>query len=575
MSRTSEGLPGSQFRARWLPGVILILLFAGALAWRLVDLDVRPMHTDEAVQGIFFAQLLEGGGYTYDPTEFHGPTLYYLTLPLAWLAGQRSGAELTETTLRLLPVLFSVGLIPLLVLWRRWIGSHAVCWAALFTALSPIHLYYARYYIQESLLVFFFFGFLTCVMRYLLSGRTAWVVAAGVFAGLTHATKETSALMFAALFAAGLLVFAVSRWRRDEGWRIRQADIPWRVLAIGVLTAGVVSVTFYSSFFTHAQGVADSVLTYFHFADRATGQGHEKPWFTHLQWIGWYRSGGFVWSESFLLVLAGVALLFSNDWKTPPESVPTIGRQERATDAHGRTAAGSVAPRDIVYLLGAYGIILIALYSAIPYKTPWLMLGPMQAVALLAGVGAAALIRRPPWIFAKGVMIVVLAAGTWQLGRQAHRVAFRFAADERVPYVYSHTSSDAVRLSERILRVVVRLDEAERVVQVAGAEYWPLPWYLRSLDQVGYWSEWPGPLIAPVIVLDRDLSARAETTLQETHVMQLAGLRPGVLACAWFRRDLWETEIMGLSGDDSDGTVAPYEVERNNRLRKRGRLQYM
>ena len=43
------------------------------------------MHADEAVHADKFGTLLEEGHYAYDSSEYHGPTLYYLTLPSAWL----------------------------------------------------------------------------------------------------------------------------------------------------------------------------------------------------------------------------------------------------------------------------------------------------------------------------------------------------------------------------------------------------------------------------------------------------------------------------------------------------------
>ena len=61
------------------------------------------MHHDEANQAIRFGQLLETGDYRYDAADHHGPTLYYLTLPAAWLRGQHTTASLDERTLRLVP----------------------------------------------------------------------------------------------------------------------------------------------------------------------------------------------------------------------------------------------------------------------------------------------------------------------------------------------------------------------------------------------------------------------------------------------------------------------------------------
>ena len=58
------------------------------------------MHHDEANQAVKFGALLERGEYRYDAHDHHGPTLYYLTLPAAWLRGQHTLASLDEWTLR-------------------------------------------------------------------------------------------------------------------------------------------------------------------------------------------------------------------------------------------------------------------------------------------------------------------------------------------------------------------------------------------------------------------------------------------------------------------------------------------
>ncbi len=52
------------------PVLLLLLLIAGlGLALRAPDLELRPMHNDEAVNGIKFGQLWEKGSYKYDPNE--------------------------------------------------------------------------------------------------------------------------------------------------------------------------------------------------------------------------------------------------------------------------------------------------------------------------------------------------------------------------------------------------------------------------------------------------------------------------------------------------------------------------
>ena len=82
-------------------GAVVAIALTAALAIRLARLDARPMHHDEANQAVKFATLLERGEYRYDAHDHHGPTLYYLSLPAAWLRGQFTLASLDERTVRL------------------------------------------------------------------------------------------------------------------------------------------------------------------------------------------------------------------------------------------------------------------------------------------------------------------------------------------------------------------------------------------------------------------------------------------------------------------------------------------
>ena len=103
-------------------GVVLAAL-ALALAFRLARADLRPMHHDEANQAVKFGELLETGDYRYDRHDHHGPTLYYLTLPAAWLRGQHTLASLDERTLRAVPALFGGGLLLLFLPLARGLAG--------------------------------------------------------------------------------------------------------------------------------------------------------------------------------------------------------------------------------------------------------------------------------------------------------------------------------------------------------------------------------------------------------------------------------------------------------------------
>ncbi len=212
----------------------MLAILAGGAALRLADLPNRPMHCDEAVHGVKFGHLLEDGTYVYDPHEYHGPGLNYLTLPVARAAGARRVTEVTETHLRLVPAVFGMLLIGLPWLLRRELGTGPALGAALLTALSPAMVFFSRYYIQEMLLVAFSLLAVVAMWRWSRfldaagsmepqqAGRAralravGWLVVLGAAIGLMHATKETCVLALAAMAVAGAVTLPGlwSNWKR-------------------------------------------------------------------------------------------------------------------------------------------------------------------------------------------------------------------------------------------------------------------------------------------------------------------------------------------------------------------------
>jgi len=511
----SSSVFGLNRGAFWLA----LLLVAGAsLGLRMVRLSERPLHNDEANQAFRFSLLLEQGAYRYDPHDHHGPTLYYATLPVAWLRGQHKLSELDELTLRLVPVLFAIGLILLLPLIADGLGRGAALVAALLTCASPAMFYFGRFYIQETMFVFFTLLTIAAGWRYSRKPCFGWAMLAGAGAGLMFATKETCVIVWFAM-AVGLLA-ALGRNVRS----VMQGRL-WHIGA-AVVVAVVIAGVFFSSFFTHPAGLWDAIRAYVLFADRAGGAGHEKPWFYYLSILSWTRAGGFVWSEALILALAVCGMV----------SVMTAWRDER--------------PGLGVFLCG-YALAQIAVYSAIPYKTPWVMLGSLHAAILLAALGALALVRwlgrwRMGW-----AAVVLMLAGLANLGMQTWRGSFRFAADERNPYVYSQTSPDVLRLVKNIRDVAAQYPKGRAmVIKVMSPEYWPLPWYLRAFPNVGYWSS---PNLAddpeaPVMITQTELADKLQARLKGRYAQEMAGLRPGFMLTVFYRQDLWDAMVAARSG---------------------------
>ena len=110
---------------------------------------------------------------------------------------------------------------------------------------------------------------------------------------------------------------------------------------------------------------------------------------------------------------------------------------------------------------------------------------------LLAGVGAAVLVRsfrRRRWRLAA---MAVLAAGLAQLGWQAWRASVPLASDPRNPYVFAQTSPDLLRLVDKV-KALAQAEPLgpEMLVKVMAPDndYWPLPWYLRDFRHLA-WSD--------------------------------------------------------------------------------------
>lgn len=503
-------------------GALVAIALTAALALRVARLDVRPMHHDEANQAIKFGDLLERGEYRYDRHDHHGPTLYYLTLPSAWLGGRHTLASLDEVTLRHVPVVFGAATILLLPLVSAGIGRTAVAAAAILMALSPAMVFYSRMFIQEALLACFTLAFVIAAGRVATGGGRAWWILAGVAAGLAAATKETSAIML----PAAIVACAVAWWSLGSG-RPRNAltDGRWRGPAVTSLAAAAaVAAVFYSSFFAAPGGMLEPFRGAGAYLSRGIDPvSHAHPWHYYLRLLTYTSSGGLTWSEGLVVVLAIVGAAAA--WRRHHQANP-----EAAFWARYLTCDVAIAG---------------AIFSLIPYKTPWNVLPFYVVAVVLAGIGFATLIDSTGSRAVRGVFAAALALASCQLGWQAWRAAVTYAADPRNPYVYAQTVPDAVRMAARIRDLAaLHADGARMQVSVIAppSEQWPIPWYLRAMPNVGYWTA-PGDALAlqaPVIVSSIEHTPALDRALGDRYVSEFFGLRPDVLLALYIERGLWD-----------------------------------
>jgi predicted membrane-bound mannosyltransferase len=551
-------------------------VIALAIVVRFTALDLRTFHGDEAVNAVKFEQLRHGE-YRYDSNEFHGPVLPYATAPASWLVGGMDYAAVDEAFFRRVTAAFGVALVVLTLLSGPLIGRGAALGAGLLAAISPAMSFYSRYYIHEMPLVVFTFAGLLAVWKHIhavhhaeivggegrgrgnpddsgthhrawggwISSRTwsrphparglatlsqgerGWAAVAGVCAGLMHATKETFVFP---LGAAGAGLAVVAAWReREHYYSLRKHLHPGPIVAATVCAVAV-SVLFFSQFFTNAAGPLDSLRTYFFWTVRGAGveSPHVHPWYWYLQILIYSKlAAGPWWSEGLIVALAVVGGVMG---------------------ASGRGVAA--AHRPAVRFLLVYTVVLAAIYAVVPYKTPWCMLGFLHGMILLAGVGAAGILRirkeQTPTI--RGLIIglgVLLLAATVQLGAQCYRTNFDpvFAVDRRNPYIYAQAGPQTRRIVQRIDEIAAVSGEgaAMRVHVFISESEWPLPFYLRRHEKVGYWKEVPDRPRAPVMIADEAAELKLAGLLKEgEYQVEHFGLRPDVVVGVYVRADLWE-----------------------------------
>ena len=499
-----------------------LIPLAFALAFVIVNarmISVRPMHHDEANQAIRFGDLLEGRGYRYDPQGHHGPTLYYATLPAARLAGAHDIAHCTEATIRSVPLAATALLILLVGCQGAILGNTTALLAAALTAISAPFVFYSTYYIQEPLMVLFVAAALAAAARWRPSQpRSIWLPSAAFFIGLAAASKETWLITAFAIFCASAVPAIIHR--RDI--HLSRNDFKQYPPAFSVAIAAFLLpvVVLYSSFFTNWSGPMDAVRGLFQGAAQSSQTDFAQPWNYFIQRMLWHRTApGPVWTEWPVIVaaLVGVATVCR----------PSVPLKKRLP----------------LQFLAIYAVVQLIVYSAIPYKTPWCILNVWQPVLILSAAGFAIFLTNGK-LWGRIICACTLIAVSIHQVRQSQQTCGRYCADQRNPYVYSHTQRDLLNLVSRIREITMDKPEADNAIVVAPSSHqdaWPLPWYFRDRSDVEYRTDWaedfiPAPL--PVFIVatpDLEVDLKLDGYVWETH-----SLRPNFFLFLGVRQDRWD-----------------------------------
>ncbi len=484
--------------ARWIRWAAFLLVALLGLLLRLPQLGARPMHTDEAVNAYIVGELLAGQKYTYDPKDRHGPALAALALPMVRLQGAKSFADLTEAELRRTPVVAGTITILLFAAAAEIFGFVPCLIAALLFACAPLTVYYDRYFIHESLFVAATFGLILCGWYAYTRPSAKLAASAAACAAVMLACKETAVLHFAALALAALVYWLWNLRRRGP-------SASWRPLtaSTAVVVFLLLSVALFTWFGTNWSALSALGHAAPNLAARARGEGHAQPFWYYAFLLAGARSG------ALICAVACIGLLLA------------VRKREASPFAW----------------LAYYTVFIFILYSAIPYKTPWLALNFWLPIALLVGMAAASLWRMPAKhpavrVTLRAACLVAALLAAVLIANDTRQRVFLDPAGEDNPYAYAHTSEDLLGLPKELAEMVHQEGLASPRIDVIAADPWPLPWYLRQYAQVGYWQ--PGQTVgdADFYITSTDAANQYDDQLKNFHA-DFFGERPGVLILLW------------------------------------------
>jgi uncharacterized protein (TIGR03663 family) len=465
-----------------LTAILIALAIIIAIWFRFTLIDIKPFHNDEGVNSWFLMNLSRSGEYRYDPTNYHGPVLYYLALITLRIFGEDSFA------LRFWPAIFGVLTIVMLWFLRHHLGKVGTAVAAFCIALSPGLVYYSRDFIHEMLFGCFTLGIVVGALRYLETRKFSWLVLMSASVGLLITAKETSVVNIAVLVIAIVCasIWVTVRKLRSEGGfspvgliKELKKDVAGVLPTLDQSLSAlfifiIIYVLFYSSIFTNWEGVIDFIRSIWHWTSERSNKDHVHPFY--------YYFGILVKLELPLLIgslLGGAFVLMKGTrfW----------------------------------LFVAAWTLGMFLAYSLIPYKTPWLMVSFLIPMAIMSGYAAEEIYQLLTSVSSKifcGAVLAIVMILCWRLSwtinfekyddngnasgyfrEWGESLKLKPYVDGQYGYVYAQTDRDIFNLVDAVKSEAEKLksgNETKILLGTPSQDYWPLPWYLRQYRNVAY-----------------------------------------------------------------------------------------
>jgi len=498
--------------------ILIFMILITAFFLRIYLLELRPLHSDEGVNFMFMDSLMKRNHYQYDPENYHGPTLYYMTLiPLYFFGTDTS--DLPDEILpdddfvyRICPMLLGFGVVLMLIPLRRYLGNAGLLTAMAFAAISPTAVYYSKDNIHEMYLMFFTVAAIVTGYLFFTTSKNRYLYLTAAFIALMYATKETTmvnmviwciAFVCASFFTTDkisnlikrpieslkvafsiykkpififfilvsimtliLILFMKDSYAKHElKWHISlltkgiamitiftaflmlfknmRAKF-WKILIAWVVFFVVLCI-FFSSFFTHADGVGK----FFKAFEMWTHQGTEGS--KHTKSFGYFFKIllRFEWP---ILFLGFIGIIFAF-WKRKP--------------------------MDLFIAFSAIGTFFA--FSLIPYKTPWCVQNIMVPLFLLSGLAIKYLFElTKAYVIRCAYVAIILVIFFMSLSLSADVNFINYDYDN-FEIVYVQTNRSAKNLLNRVNELInVKYEGTDTKIMVDTDGTLPLNWYFRN-----------------------------------------------------------------------------------------------
>lgn len=333
-------------------------------------------------------------------------------------------------------------------------------------------------------------------------------------------------IALAVLALAAWIIFLVNVFRSNDTTFEEPADLTWSSLCSGlgqrtdlilivVASATVfiyLSVVFFSSFFSYAEGVKKAFEAYTIWAKTGNKDHTQNGVLAYVKWG--------LKVESPILILSSLGAI-----------IALIRAKHRFA---------------VFTAFWAFG--LFAAYTIIPYKTPWLALSFLLPMCLIAGYGINELAGSNK-LASKIAAALLVLFGSGVLAYQAYDLNFVRYDDEDMGYVYAHTKRQFLDMIRKIDYYAGKSGAGNSAtIEIVSPDYWPMPWYMNDYEHATFQGQLVDVNSAEMIVAKKN-DQDAEVIRRYSAHYKFVGvypLRPGVDLMLLVRKDLADSDAQEL-----------------------------